>query len=235
MTERYAVYFAPSADSELGLFGQSILCRTATHERKTDAKSTFADQSQWLRLTEKPAHYGFHATLKAPFELAHNQTLDTLTAAVTEFSKNQLPIELTSLYPRSLGGFMALTLENEIEPLSRFALNCVEVFEPFRKALSDSDLQRRKLQALSNRQESLLLKYGYPYVADEFHFHLTLSGKLNDHDKEYENWVISEYNSLITDTPVLDRIAIFKQVDRQSPFIQIAEFCLPLSIQQCVI
>jgi 2'-5' RNA ligase len=228
MTERYAVYFAPGADSELGLFGQSILCRSATRKRETDARSTFADQSQWLRLTEKPAHYGFHATLKAPFELAHNQSLDSLTAAVTEFAKNQLPIELTSLYPRSLGGFMALTLENEFEPLSRFALNCVESLEPFRKALSDSDLQRRKSQSLSNRQEILLLKYGYPYVADEFHFHLTLSGKLSDHDKDYEAWAISEYSRLISETPVLDRLAIFKQVDRQSPFLQLVEFCLPV-------
>ena len=227
MTERYAVYFAPGADSELGLFGQSILCRSATRERKKDARSTFTDQSQWLRLTENPAHYGFHATLKAPLELAHDQTLDTLTAAVTEFAKNQLPIKLTTLYPRSLGGFMALTLESEIEPLSRLALDCVESFEPFRKALSDSDLQRRKSQSLSNRQESLLLKYGYPYVADEFHFHLTLSGKLSEHDKDYEAWVISEYSRLISETPILDRLAIYKQVDRQSPFLQLAVF--PLS------
>lgn len=226
MTERYAVYFAPGADSELELFGQSILCRSASCERKADASSTFANQTQWLRLTEKPAHYGFHATLKAPFELVHSQTVESLTAAVAEFAKNQLPIALTSLFPRSLGGFMALTLENEIEHLSRFALNCVESFEPFRKALSDSDLQRRKLHELSNRQEFLLMKYGYPYVADEFHFHLTLSGKLHEHDKEYEAWVISEYNKLISETPVLDRIAIFKQADRQSPFLQLAGFTL---------
>ena len=122
---------------------------------------------------------------------------------------------------------MALTVEYEIEPLSRFALNCVESFEPFRKALSDSDLQRRKSQSLSKRQESLLLTYGYPYVADEFHFHLTLSGKLSDQDKEYEAWVISEYSRLISETPVLDSLAIYKQVDRQSPFLQLTVF--PLS------
>ena len=121
---------------------------------------------------------------------------------------------------------MALTLNSEIDELSRFALSCVEAFEPYREALSEADIKRRKLQALSGRQGALLLEYGYPYVADEFRFHLTLSGKLSESDQDYENWIIGEYNRLITKTPVLDRLAIFTQADRQSPFVEIAEFHL---------
>lgn len=121
---------------------------------------------------------------------------------------------------------MALTLKNEIDSLSGFALNCVETFEPFRKALSEADLERRKRQALSGRQGALLLEYGYPFVADEFRFHLTLSGKLSDHDSDYEHWVVSEYDKHINKTPVLDSIAIFTQSNRQTPFVQLAAFSL---------
>lgn len=121
---------------------------------------------------------------------------------------------------------MALTLDNEIESLSSFALNCVGSFESFRKTLSDVDIQRRKLHGLSNRQESLLLQYGYPYVADEFRFHLTLSDRLSEHDQDYRSWVISEYNRLVVKTPVLDQIAIFTQTDRRTPFLQLAKFNL---------
>jgi 2'-5' RNA ligase len=226
MTQRYAVYFSPSADSQLGQFGQRVLCRSATSDRKPNASSTFSDQARWLRLTEKPAHYGFHATLKAPFELKRSITVDKLTRAVTDFATSQSPIELTSLSPRNLGDFMALTLENEIETLSKFALDCVISLEPFRQVLSDGDMQRRKLHGISSRQESLLLEYGYPYVADEFRFHLTLSDKLSKHDQDYKTWVISEYDKLVVRPPVLDQIAIYAQTDRQSPFIQVAEFAL---------
>ncbi|MFT4728400.1 MAG: 2'-5' RNA ligase [Granulosicoccus sp.] len=226
MTERYAIYFSPGADSELGQFGQTVLCRSATCERKANASSTFSDQARWLQITEKPTHYGFHATLKAPFDLKRSHTVDSLTAAISEFATSQSPIELTSLFPRELGGFMALTLDNEIESLSSFALNCVGSFESFRKTLSDVDIQRRKLHGLSNRQESLLLQYGYPYVADEFRFHLTLSDRLSEHDQDYRSWVISEYNRLVVKTPVLDQIAIFTQTDRRTPFLQLAKFNL---------
>ena len=225
MTERYAVYFSPSADSELGQFGQSVLCRSADCVRQADASSTFADQNRWRQLTEKPAHYGFHATLKAPFELKEDYTVNTLMDSVSEFATSQTPIELTSLYPRTLGGYMALTLSKEIDHLSRLALNCVQTFEQYRKALSDADIKRRKLQALSGRQGALLLEYGYPYVADEFRFHLTLTSKLDENDEDYENWVISEYEKFVSKTPTLDRISVFTQADRQTPFVQIEEVC----------
>jgi len=226
MTDRYAVYFSPSADSELGRFGETILCRTANSRRNKNASSSFENRDQWLRLTEKPAHYGFHATLKAPFELANGYNVEELIEAVSKFATNQTCIAIPSLYPRSIDGFMALTLDNKIEPLSRFALDCVETFEQFRRPLSEADLRRRKLHNLSNNQELLLKQYGYPYVADEFNFHLTLSGKLNEHDENYEAWVINEYDKHITDTPVLDHISIFTQATRQSPFEELAQFSL---------
>jgi len=223
MSERYAVYFSPDTDSELGQFGQTVFCRTANSIRTLDASSTFIDQDRWRQLTEKPAHYGFHATLKAPFELVEGQTLETLTSQVERFAASAQTIELATLYPRSLGGFMALNLDSDIDALSNFALNCVETFEPFRRALSDTDIARRKQHQLSDRQEFYLQKYGYPHVGDEFRFHLTLTGRLESDDQDFENWVISEYKNSVSQTPVLDRVSIFMQPDRATPFVQLSE------------
>lgn len=118
---------------------------------------------------------------------------------------------------------MALTVNSEMTTLASFAFNCVESFEMFRKDLSDADIQRRKTQSLTDRQEALLLKYGYPYVADQFQFHITLSEKLGEYDGEFKAWVISEYDRFISTTPVLDRISVFAQTDRQTSFVQIGE------------
>lgn len=227
MTTRYAVYFAPKPQSELNHFGESVLGRSASCSRSTGAHSTFIDNTRWHALTEKPAHYGFHATLKAPFELGEGFSAEDLLSAVASFSQNQAVIKLKGLAPRRLSGFMALTLSESQESLMDFAQSCVETFEPFRRRLSTQDRSRRVAQGLSERQIALLDRFGYPYVAEEFRFHMTLSGHLSQQDQDYEQWVSELYSQLVPNDPMLDQIAVFAQANRQSAFVQLAEF--PLS------
>ncbi len=42
------------------------------------------------------------------------------------------------------------------------------------------ELQRRRAANLTPRQEFLLMHWGYPYVLDEFRFHMTLTRRLPD-------------------------------------------------------
>ena len=41
-----------------------------------------------------------------------------------------------------------------------------------------AELARRRQARLSPAQEANLKRWGYPYVMDEFHFHITLTGPL---------------------------------------------------------
>ena len=43
-----------------------------------------------------------------------------------------------------------------------------------------ADLERRRKSGLSERHDTYLVRWGYPYIFDEFRFHLTLSNKLED-------------------------------------------------------
>jgi len=178
----------------------------------------------WLALTEKPAHYGFHATLKAPFELRDGSSEEQLIQCATNFALNESAIVLKTLAPRQLSHFLALTLETQTQTLSAFAQRCVEVFDAFRQPLSEADRQRRLQQSLSERQIELLDHYGYPYVAEQFRFHMTLSGKLSREDSDYVDWVSGNYHRIVVDPPLLDRIALFTQTDRQSPFVHLLDF-----------
>jgi len=47
---------------------------------------------------------------------------------------------------------------------------------------SQAELDRRRARPLSGQQEANLAQWGYPYVMEEFRFHLTLSGQLPDAD-----------------------------------------------------
>ena len=226
MTARYALYFSPADQSALSRFGEAVLGRVAAEPRPASCSSSFHDTQRWRALTEKPAHYGFHATLKAPFELQPDYTEDQLLNTVAAFCDANFAQPLQTLAPRRLSHFLALTLSDQSAALTEFVQSVVARFEPFRQPLTPDDMQRRLAQDLSPHQEQLLRQFGYPYVADEFRFHMTLSGPLSQGDIDYEHWVDQLFNDTVTESSVLDHIAVFAQPDRHSAFIQKATFAL---------
>ena len=221
MSARYALYFSPVTNSPLASFGAASLGRSATAPRPDNVGSPHPNKARWLSLTQLPAHYGFHATLKAPFELRPGNTVEDLAQELQQLAKTLSPIPLDGLAPRQLSGFAALTLTSQPVSLRGLAQQIVEAFEPFRQPLSDADIQRRKCQDLTPRQVGLLDRFGYPYVDDEFRFHMTLTGPLSDKDLDYVEWLKTLYRQFVIDTPWLDQISIYSQPDRQSPFVKL--------------
>jgi len=59
---------------------------------------------------------------------------------------------------------------------------------------------------------------------------MTLSGKLNTHDRDFHEWASTLYTSMVKEDPVLDQLCIFSQRDRTQAFVQIENF--PLGISQ---
>lgn len=226
MPARYALYFSPEDTSSLGLYGKTILGRTARSQRTDDASSSFNDQARWHSLTRKPAHYGFHATLKAPFELMAGSQLTELTSLCRQLATRLEPIELAGLAPGKISNFAALSLRWQPDTLTALARDCVEALEPVRAPISEQDIQRRLHQPLSDRQLLQLKRYGYPYIFDDFQFHMTLSDQLSASDADYLLWLEQEYTQLVTSVPVLDRIALYTQSDRKSAFVMLEAYCL---------
>lgn len=226
--QRYAVYFSPADDSALGVFGASVLRRQAHTPdvfHNPDLPYDFDNTPLWHSCIKKPAHYGFHATLKAPFELAHGQSVDALMKDVAEYCATRQPLSLEGLEPRRTRRFDALAFEQQPQEVHDFANACVERFEKYRAPLSTSDLQRRHKDSLTDEQTDYLNRYGYPYVFNQFNFHMTLSGTQADDANGWLQWLRTIYPLMVTEPPVLDRLSVFHQPDRQTPFIRIAEFC----------
>jgi hypothetical protein len=99
-------------------------------------------------------------------------------------------------------------------------------FEPWRAALSTEDIDRRKPAQLGARQRQLLEQYGYPYVLDEFRFHMTLSSPVTN-DSDYLDWLQAAYRKSVTSTPSLDRLALCCQASRQQPFRRLGQWLMP--------
>ena len=184
--------------------------------------------AQFAEITAEPRRYGFHGTLKAPFALAEGATERELLAAVGTFAATRTPFELPRLLLGDLGGFLALVPPARVEPLHDLADACVAAFDAFRQPPDAKELTKRQQLPLSARQEELLGLYGYPYVLDQFRFHLTLTGRLADpKQRACVSAILSEKLAPLLEPslPVRD-LCLFRQADRTGPFTVMARFVL---------
>src|SRR5262249_3852085 len=177
---RYAPYFVPPADSPLHCVGAGFLgydCYTG--ERLRHPQDITLTASEWEQLTHEPRKYGFHATLKAPFRLLPPFTEMDLAAELERFAA--IPRTLPAIEPaiRSLARFIAVVAAKPSVALDRLAADGVMAFDRFRRPLTSHEREHRLGAGLSERQIENLDRWGYPYVFEDFRFHLTLTGPID--------------------------------------------------------
>ena len=182
-------------------------------------------------LTADPRRYGFHATLKAPFHLAEGMSEDDLLVAFAAFAEKTAPFELPAVIVGRLGPFFALVPDQPHPPLQDFAASVVEVFEPFRAPLSETDIERRKPDSLPSGQRENLMRWGYPYVFDEFRFHMTLTGPVPAAQAPAMANLLNERFADFIGRPLrIDGLALFIEPERGAPFLVHSR--LPLTAAQ---
>lgn len=171
---RFAIYYLPPAgalaDFGAAWLGWDVAC---------GCDAVQPDVTGLDDITMTPRKYGFHGTLKPPFRLAEGTTADDLKAAVAEVTANCPATHCDGLALTALGGFLALTPQGDTDGLRHVAGTYVQQLDRFRAPPNEAELARRRNAGLTPRQEALLADWGYPYVMDEFRFHLTLSGRLD--------------------------------------------------------
>ncbi len=228
MTARLAIYYAPPPGSPLEAFGCQWLGRDHRSGRALTQPSLPGVAPDRLALiTASPRYYGFHATLKAPFALAAEQTEAALLQALASFAAEQAPVACPPLQVADVSGFIALILSRPAPALQRFAAECVRAFDPFRAAASPAEIAKRRASGLSPRQDEQLLRWGYPYVLDDFQFHMTLTERLVRPELDRMLAVLRARAAALTTEPfVLDAISLYRQPDRDAPFL--LEARLPL-------
>ncbi|MBY8974811.1 DUF1045 domain-containing protein [Rhodobacteraceae bacterium NNCM2] len=181
---RYAIYYAPPEGSPLATFGAAWLGWDAAAGSEVVHPDLAGLPLSVGEITERPRKYGFHGTLKPPFHLAPGTSREGLEAAVEDLAASQPAFDVPRLALRRLGSFLALVPAAASEPLRDLAAACIQKLDSFRAPPSAVELEKRRKNPLSPRQEALLAEWGYPYVLDEFRFHLTLTGPLPEAEAE---------------------------------------------------
>jgi putative phosphonate metabolism protein len=232
MTARYAVYYAPPQEHPLTRLASAWLgydAWTASPVSRPVLGGLEISADELEALIADPRHYGFHATLKAPFELAEDQTEAGLIAAFETFAATQAGFE-AELVVTSLSGFVALTLAEPSPAMTALHTACVHAFEPFRAPLSEADLARRRRSPMTDVQEARLVAFGYPWIFEDFRFHLTLTSRIRDEARRQQIIAaLADYFSSVSGAHQVASLCLFQQAERAAPFRIIASSVLSAS------
>jgi len=220
-TARYGLYFVPSSNSSLWEKGCAWLGRDAeTGQILPQPTSKNLNGLNMAAGTAAPRRYGFHATLKPPFHLAKGRSVKDLRQTAEAFCSIRRPFETSPLEVQSLGNFVVLRPRVPSAAVNTLAADCVRGFDHFRLPPETGELQKRRDKGLSERQESLLNEWGYPYVLEEFRFHLTLTGSLPENDRAIYQQTLQHHFAADCQTNLrVDGLALFKQPERDAPFL----------------
>jgi putative phosphonate metabolism protein len=215
---RYAIYFTPPPGSPLARFGAGVLgydCDTGEEAARPALPGIAA--ADLAAGTSEPRRYGFHATLVAPFHLAEERSERDLAAALASFAHGHKLAALGRLIMGLIGGFVALKPSNA--DVVALAGECVTAFHAFRAPLTATDRERRLAAGLTARQAAYLERWGYPYVLDEFRFHMTLAGPLPAAQREHWRAALAALFAGQADAPALvDAVSLVRQDDHGSRF-----------------
>jgi hypothetical protein len=132
-----------------------------------------------------------------------------------------------------MGDFLALVPSQPSAELQKLAAHCVEALHPLALPLSESELQRRTGAGLTARQTELLQQWAYPFVMDQFQFHMTLSGSLKNIDPSLkldlkaaaQEW----FAPLLGDGLEIDAVSWFSQAQKNGNFQWVERFELGTS------
>jgi putative phosphonate metabolism protein len=212
---RVGVYYCPREDDLLFMAGATWLGRDpASGMRLAQPGLPGIDE-----VTAEARTYGFHATLKPPFRLANGCSWNDLVAAARDLAGRLAPFELPPLAVRDLHGFLALRETEPSPPLQALADACVVELDRFRAPPSDAEMARRRRARLTEAQESMLIRYGYPYVLETWFFHMTLTRRLSREEHAFWRPESERFFPMAATRRMVADICLFTQSTQGKSFV----------------
>jgi hypothetical protein len=225
VTRRFAIYAVPGTGSaetvgrRLRERAEQWLGRGVPGDLVTAGVPDGWTRSAVDAMTVGARRYGFHATLKAPFRLAEDRTPEELDAAVARFAARSRGALIPQLSLACLDSFFALVPGAPAPQLLTLAGEVVRGFDDFRAPATATELARRNPASLTPRQRELLMAWGYPYVLDEFRFHLTLTDRIPPGERLAVMRALTDwFADWLGATVPVDAIALFREDEPGAAF-----------------
>ncbi|NQV58167.1 MAG: DUF1045 domain-containing protein [Alphaproteobacteria bacterium] len=226
--QRYAIYYIPrETEALLNLADDWLGRRTLNQVPYQRISISGISDAMAGDITEQPRHYGFHATLKAPFRLAPKMTRKRLFTAVEQLVQDINPAPRVRLHLDVMDNFLALRPFGDDTALRAIGNACVTELDHLRAPLDKGERAHRLKAPLAPLQIRFLERWGYPYVLGQFRFHMTLSDALptSKIDSVYD--ALKAYFGNVLATPLsIDTICIVGDPGAGQPFEALERFTL---------
>ena len=227
-SSRFAIYFAPEISSALHMLGSQWIGRDANSGKLIkQPKIPDITSEYFYKITKNPRLYGFHATLKAPFQLNKEFTLKDLCSEIQRLSALSKPFSI-DLKVQELGNFIALMMDRKEQKVQNLASKLVENLDQFRAPLHQEEIDKRRTSTLTSSEDKNLLNWGYPYVFNDFRFHITLTERIQVRsDREFMvSGASSHFSKSLDNATTVSSISLFFQESSNADFLQIQQFAL---------
>jgi putative phosphonate metabolism protein len=220
---RVAVYYAPELDDPLWTSGNRWLGR----DPETGAVLARPQAIDIPKLTDEPAVYGLHATLKPPMHLAPGARFEDFAEAVADLAASISAFPLPPMAVENLDGFLALREQEPSPALQALADSAVSTLDDFREQPKAAELARRRRHGLTEAEEAMLERWGYPYVFQLWRFHITLSRRLDDTEMAKARPIAEAYFAQALALPRrVASLTVFTQRAAGQPFLLAQRFPL---------
>ena len=215
MPHRHAIFACPPRDDPLTALAARWLGRHAWSGEATTQPSVAGIGEA----TAFPRRYGFHATIVAPFRPAPGVAARDVDARLDAFCATEAPIPLPLRVER-LGAFLALVPAGPSAALDAMEARAVRHFHALRAEPGAEEIARRRPERLTARQREHLARWHYPYVLDEFRYHMTLTGPVPDGEAPGLREAIERhFPADILAAHALDGLARYDEPAPDSPFL----------------
>jgi hypothetical protein len=205
---RVALYWVPTLRDPLFAAGTAWLGRDA----ETGAAVPQPEIAGIREMTADARRYGLHATLRPPMQLATGW--EEFCGAAQKAAEGSVPFGLPPLRVCDVDGFLALRETGPCPGLQELADRCVIFTDKHRLRPGAEELARRRAAGLTARQDALLEWFGYPYVLDEWFFHVTLTRRLDAAEMARVRPLAEAHFAAVLDLPRrVEDISIFTQMD----------------------
>lgn len=186
--KRVAIYFLPKKNSSLENFGKNLLGRDINKKKKislTRRQKYFINRGftyfdELKDYCEQPAKYGFHATLKAPFRLKRNVKTKDFYDVISHIAAQHSRFKIKGLKIVYSKKFTFITSRKPNKLLINLENDLVKHLDTFRAELNKTEIKKRIPDSLTFKQNKYLKEWGYPFVFDQFKFHMTLMNQNNN-------------------------------------------------------
>ncbi|PLW76903.1 DUF1045 domain-containing protein [Cohaesibacter celericrescens] len=224
---RYAIFYSPRLGSPLNQAANLWLGRDVITGAMIERPSPIdgMKQSQFDDMVSSARRYGFHGTLKAPFELAEGHSINELEDALAAYCTHLTPFTMSQFKIGQLGRFFALLPSAPSQELNDLASALVRDFDAFRAPLNQADIARRNPDKLSASQRDNLLNWGYPHIFENFRFHMTLTDPVpQDLTHTFKTALNTHFSSCLNQAPSFSALSLFIEPERGAPFLVKRQF-----------